>query len=314
MSHVPIDSVLRRTVFGLDVWSETQVEVLSGACARHTGRTLDLLLAYPGTLPPWSSKTRRISEQLDEYDRPVVMIDHEEEAGFLVHGPRYGVQLISTDGSRVQCFTDNVPAQEWQRLLVAQTLPFAAALNGLEVFHASAVQLAGKALALVGPSGSGKTSLALALCRLGAEFLADDVLAAEPSAGRLLAHPGTPLAAVVHRGRASHAWGGRRVLAVNERERLVALTPASAPAEVGGVLFLSRRAAWPQATITPLDSAGALLSSTFNFVLDAPARLERLLETCSLAAARPVCTVTFDAEANAEEIASLILRWFEDSC
>jgi hypothetical protein len=309
-----LDAMLRRTVFGLDVWSETPVEVLADACAQYTGRILDLALANTGGPAFWPSRARRISEQLDEHDTPILMIDHDEEAGFLVHGPRYGRQLISADGSRVRCFTGDVTTQEWQRLLIAQTLPFAAALNGLEVFHASAVQLGGKALALVGPSGSGKTSLALALCRLGAGFLADDVLAMEPSGGRLLAHPGTPLAAVVHPGNAGRASSGERVLAVNKRERLVALTPVSAPAEVAGVLFLARRATWSRPTITPLVSAGALLSATFNFVLDAPARLERLLEACSLAAARPVCTVTFDAQASPEELASLIADWFGQSC
>jgi hypothetical protein len=303
-------AVLRRTVFGLDVWSETPLEVLADARAEHTGRMLDLLLANPDKPPRWPATARRISEQLDEHGRPVVMIDHDESAGFLVHGPRYGSQLISADGSRL---TVNVFAHEWQRLLIAQTLPFAAALNGLEVFHASAVQLAGRTLALVGPSGSGKTSLALALCRLGAEFIADDVLAMEPRGERLLAHPGTPLAAVDHCG-AGRARSRGRILAVNQRERLVALTPASAPSEVGGVLFLSRRAGVCRPEIAPLVSAGALLSATFNFVLDAPARLERLLEVCSLAAARPVCRVTFDADADPDALASVIARWFEDSC
>ena len=63
---------------------------------------------------------------------------------------------------------DGTGPGEWQRFLIAQVLPFAAALHGLEVLHASAVTVAGRALALLGPSGAGKTSLALALCRTGA--------------------------------------------------------------------------------------------------------------------------------------------------
>ncbi len=77
----------------------------------------------------------------------------------------------------------------WQRLLVAQVLPFAALLRGLEVFHASGVVLGGEAIALLGPSHSGKTSLAMELCDLGASFLADDVLALEVADGRPASPP-----------------------------------------------------------------------------------------------------------------------------
>ena len=85
-------------------------------------------------------------------------------------------------------------------------LPFAALLQGLEVFHASAVVQGGEAIALLGPSRAGKTSLALELCARGASFLADDVLALETREDALFAHPGSPVAGVA----LEHERGRRR--------------------------------------------------------------------------------------------------------
>ncbi len=81
----------------------------------------------------------------------------------------------------------------WQRLLTAQALPVAALLQGLELFHASAVQLHGRVLAFAGASGAGKTSLAAQLLLAGATFVADDVLAVEPEGEVVIVHPGPAL-------------------------------------------------------------------------------------------------------------------------
>ena len=126
---------------------------------------------------------------------------------------------------------DQARPEDWQRFLIAQVLPFAAALNGLEVLHASAVAFGDRALALIGASGAGKTSLALAACRLGAELIADDVLALERREDRLLAHPGAPLAGVAHAEaeRLGPGLASSVQLAVNERERLVETNPRSGP-------------------------------------------------------------------------------------
>src|SRR5581483_12273022 len=120
----------------------------------------------------------------------------------------------------------------WERLLIAQTLPFAALLHGLEVFHASAIVRDGEAVAFVGPSRAGKTSLALELCARGARFLADDVLALERRGETLLGHPGSPVASV-------DANSG-------EDEWLISVRGAANPVPLAALFFIDRRADGPQ--------------------------------------------------------------------
>jgi len=61
-------------------------------------------------------------------------------------------------------------------LLEGSVLAFLLAMAGDCVLHASAVEVAGRAVALVGTSGQGKTTLATLLCRKGARLVTDDVL------------------------------------------------------------------------------------------------------------------------------------------
>ena len=174
-------------------------------------------------------------------------------------------------------------------MLIAQVLPFAALLHGLEVLHASAVTVDGRAVGFLGHSGAGKTSVAFAMCRLGAGFLADDVLAVERRDGRLVAHPGSPLAAV-DRGEAERlrelGWLNREdVLQEDQRETIVRVTPGL-PAPLAALFVLDRRPEGPSLPrFEPAAVPSVLLSSTFNLLVEEPARLESLLDVCSIAAA-----------------------------
>ena len=63
--------------------------------------------------------------------------------------------------------------------MLAQVLPLAAVLRGTHVLHASAVALAGRAVAFMGRSGVGKTTLAGRIVAHGARLMTDDVLAVD---------------------------------------------------------------------------------------------------------------------------------------
>ena len=130
---------------------------------------------------------------------------------------------------------------------MAQVLPFAALLQGLEVFHASGVVLGGEAIALLGPSNSGKTSLAMELCERGASFLADDVLTLEVADGRLRAHPGAPVAGVNR----DAAEPSGEVLASDDREHIIRIQSASQPAPLGALFFIDRREEGPEPDSSP---------------------------------------------------------------
>lgn len=80
----------------------------------------------------------------------------------------------------------------WQRALLTKMLANVSLLRGCEALHASAVDSAQGALAIVAPSGTGKTTLALELMRRGYSLLTDDVLTLATSPGGVVAHPATP--------------------------------------------------------------------------------------------------------------------------
>src|SRR6266508_6040431 len=90
--------------------------------------------------------------------RLFMRIDSHVSAGYRIWAPYYGRHLVSADGRSIRSALPNVTPWRWQRLFFAQALPLAAALQGLEVFHASAVALRGRVLAFVGAPGAGKTS------------------------------------------------------------------------------------------------------------------------------------------------------------
>ena len=292
-------TTMRSTVFGIDVWTQDAVEVLHGARAAATGRRLELQVEAAGEDGlAWPAEARQLGILREPGGRVVFTVEADPRTGYLLRGSAYGDHLLSADGLRLRCRPGEAPAPAWQRFLIAQVLPFAAAVNGLEVLHASAVELDGRAIALVGRSGAGKTSLALALCELGASFMADDVLAVELREHGLVGHPGTPLAGV----------------AQGEQERMVETIGAAGPAPLTGVLCLERDERGPsRPRFEPIGDAAPLLSATFNLMLCDQRRLRRLLEVCALAAQGLVERVRVGADVGVERLAEAVLARLRDA-
>jgi hypothetical protein len=306
---------VRVTAFGLDVESELPLSLLDESAAQPTGRTLGVSLRQ-GTRLTWPRSDELVCNDREPDGCLIYEIRTHPRSGYLIAGPRYGAHLLSSDGRLLLCDPEGLPDAGWQRLLIAQILPFAAVLQGLEVFHASAVVIDGRAVALVGPSGSGKTSVALELCRLGASFLADDVLALEIDGGLLVGHPGSPVAGLDHAEaeRAPGTLATAEVLGANPRELLVRMRAAAAPVPLSALFFLARRRDGPaQPRFEPLADAESLLSATFNFVLANPERLLRLLDVCALAARRRVERVLAGPSVDASQLATAIARRLDGS-
>jgi hypothetical protein len=280
---------MNATVFGLDVHSEVPLLFLEGAATTPSKRALSISAPVRDAAQlDWPRDAELVCDEHQPDGSVNFQIEAHPEAGYLISGPEYGAYLLSAGGSRLTCAPEGRPDGAWQRLLISQVLPFAALLQGLEVFHSSAIVQRGEAIAFLGSSGAGKTSLALELCRRGASFLADDVLALETSGAALLAHPGTPIAGVDHseatRVRETDGFS-QEVLAVNAREQLVQMAGATAPAPLSALFFLERRADGPeQPRFEAAADAQPLLAATFNFVLVTPERLRGLLDVCALAA------------------------------
>jgi hypothetical protein len=321
------------TVFGLDVRCAEPPALLAAAVAAATGRQLELTV-YPhdAASPHWPGGEIVCDERHPD-GTASFRIEHHPEAGYLIEGPTYGRHLLSLDGQRLRCSPGAQP-DAWQRLLVAQVLPFAAVLQGLEAIHASAVVHEGRAIAIAGPSHAGKTSLALALCRRGADFLADDVLALEARPQELVGHPGTPVVGLDHSeaqrleqaGEPSTPPAGLHhdetqppeqiraeatMLGSNERERLLRVVGARAPAPLSALFLLERRAAASGASFEPILDALPLLATTFNFVLATPDRLSRLLDVCARIAQHRAERIVVGSDVDASQLAEAIERRLE---
>jgi hypothetical protein len=304
----------RRTVFGLDVHADAALPFLEGATAAATGRELSIAVADESEAP-WPVTARRISDERHPDGSVSFQIEDGGEAGFRIAGPLYGSSTIAADGLRLRGSVGEGGVAVWQRLLVAQALPFVAVMRGLEVLHASAVATGSGAVAFSGHSGSGKTSLALAMQRRGATLLADDVLAVERGGEELMAHPGAPVAGV-ELGEAARLDGDGagfgEVLAVDQRERVTRAVLADAAQPLRALFFLRRD---PQAGEPRFERAPdpqLLLASTFNLVLAPPERLAGLLEVCAIIARHRVERVVFGPEVDPAALAAAIEARLEE--
>jgi hypothetical protein len=243
---------------------------------------------------------------------PFLTVDRDDELGFRIWSPGHGRHLVGPDGSTILSALPRRPGLRWQRLFFAQALPLAAALQGLELFHASAVELAGRAVCFVARSGAGKTSLALQLAARGAPLLTDDVLALEPSGDEVLAHPGAGVANVDadqwrRLPRAKRRAIGRSIGRSDKVHLHVDLTPEARPLRL--VYFLQRVVPDAPAAISsgPAADGSALLGSGFLVYLRSPERLAKHLDLCAcVAAATNTFTVEVPSGGRPETIAELV--------
>jgi hypothetical protein len=204
----------------------------------------------------------------------------------------------------------------WQRFLIGQVLPLAAAIRGYEILHASAVCIDGRAVAFLGDSAAGKTSLATNMLLEGADFLADDALALEARDGVVVAHPGPPIAAVRHAEVDRLSDAGRRSLGEpvgsNPKEVLFRVSRRASSVPLGAMYFIDRTSTEEVVRFEPIANAPLLISSTFNFVHRPPDGLANLLDTCALIDATvEVLRVTSPPAMGARALAQEIKRHVE---
>ena len=235
-------------------------------------------------------------------------VEHAAGTGYMVRAPRFGRHVVSADGRTITSALPRIAPWRWERLFLAQVLPLAAALNGLEVFHASAVGIGGRVFAFVGTSGVGKTSTAAHLVTRGADFVTDDVLALEVKDGRVLAHPGAPRlsidAAEVRRMPTDIRSRLGPLLGTFEK-RQFAPPRADVPRQLRAVYFLTRARSGP--TIVEVDEPRRLLGASFIPHLRSSARLMTHLDICAhVARTAQTFVIEVPSGCYADEVATLV--------
>ena len=243
-------------------------------------------------------------------DEPIAMPDHDEHGpavveddggaelvavvegvdGFVLDAPGIARVAVSADGTQVRYAAEPASGPAWKRLIADQALPIAATLQGLETLHAASVIVHGRTLALAGPSGVGKSSLLRRLMDAGGTFVADDVIAMERVEDHVIVHPGpswvslrpAELAALERAGLAR----GRAHITGKSTDHVEG---RSGGTRLSALLLLERSPELDTVTVEPTPpDPGELLALSFNFLVETPDRLFRMLDvfSCLSASAR----------------------------
>jgi hypothetical protein len=241
-------------------------------------------------------------------------VHRDARVGFRVWAPRHGCYLVTPDGAHIAAAPPAVAAWRWERLVLAQVLPLAAALVGMEILHASAVEMAGQAVAFLGGSGVGKTTLAARIVARGARLLTDDVLAVDMTDGAVRAHRGGAVARVDPRELRTLTADERRGLgATRARAEKWHVRPALAPDDLplGLTYHLVRRPDVDDVEIVsvhPYDPSLLLGSAFLSYLVD-PERLRRQLDVCAaIADTTPLHQVRIGRGATSADVSEAVLE------
>lgn len=101
--------------------------------------------------------------------------------------------VIDHHGRRLWAtWPDPLTLEDTATYLLGPVLGFVLRLSGTTCLHASAVAIAGRAVAFVGAPGSGKSTTAASFARLGYAILSDDIVALSERSEIFVAQPGYP--------------------------------------------------------------------------------------------------------------------------
>jgi hypothetical protein len=309
--------------FGLEIDANLVIPCVASTPRARVSRTTSLEAMSPRALERhWRGRDAvTIADPRLPDGRRIMNIEHHEELGFRVWAPRHGRHIVSGDGAQIRSALPRVAPWRWQRLLFAQVLPLAAMLQGLELFHASAVAVGGRAVAFVAPPGTGKSSVASHLVAGGGCLITDDVLALELKRGGVWAHPGARMAGVYSSElRAMTAQGRKRLgPAIGRDEKIyVAAELCDRPLPLDVLYFLSRGPRFEGLEIaesTPLDPR-LLLGSSFLAYVRTRERLTKHLDVCArIAASARIFSIrvppgirAIDVAREVEDHAGMVLR------
>ena len=248
------------------------------------------------------SEYRYTSTALDAHGQPVLQViqsknNHTFEF-FYADGARFA---ISRDGTQIWSdWPDGYTLEDACTYLVGPVFAFALRLRGATCLHASAIEVDGRAIALVGAPGAGKSTTAAAFAIAGFPVLSDDIVVLSESEGRLMVLPGYPRVNV---------WPDSARALMGSEDALPHITPtwgkkflalgqnglrfASRALPLGAVYLLAERqgqlAAPTVEAISGSEAMVTLAANTYqNYLLDAEMRRKDFAVFDKLATTVPV--------------------------
>jgi hypothetical protein len=247
--------------------------------------------------------------------RLVMSVEHDPDVGYLVYAPHNGRHLVANDGSRIRSVLPRAAPWRWQRLVVAQVLPLAATLQGLELLHASAVEWRGRALGFVARAGTGKTSVAAHMVASGGGLLTDDVLAVERTERGVAAHPGVATISIdsAELDGMSPLERARLGRCVGRADKLVLTADVvDHPPPLASLYFLERPSSGALTIERVEPDPIRILAHSFNLYVRTPERIVNQLETAAqLAGTVGLFSVRIPIGSGARDVAAAIVEHAE---
>jgi hypothetical protein len=215
--------------------------------------------------------------------------------------------VLSPAADRIACAALEPADPSWRRFLLDTVLWWTALANGVQILHASAVEIEGRVVVLASRSGGGKSTLAAELLCRGASLFTDDVLAVTTGGG-VLAHPGPPLMNLpAERDDLASLGTELARLREGDDERWVRVDRAARTARPPAALLLYQRGPGLELAAVPAP-AGVLDLMPFAWVIpdDVEGARRRFLAMGDLASATPAYGLTAGPGSTPGAVADLV--------
>lgn len=307
-------------VYGIDVAPAPGIE-LPGVSLEERAGPLPGVTRLAHALPAeieasWNPHHAERERELRHPDGDVVFaVDRLDGVGFMIDAPHHGRFLVRSGGEEV-LFTPRAGNRTGALgVLLGQVLPLAATLRGLEILHAGAVAIDGRAAVFCATAGSGKSNLIARLVAAGAALVADDAVAIRtPPCGPPIAHAGPGTIHLLPEDAALLAAHDRlsEVPGFRTSKMVLAAESSAAAMEIAAVYLLERTPEVPALTVGRHPaSAMRLVGGTSVTAVRTPERLRRHLEMCADIIARvPVLRIGVPAEAPRDAVAAAVREDF----
>lgn len=168
------------SIYGLGVLANKPIPTIPHATIESADVRVSfgVLPDWLDSLPPHDVETTYIADYTNENGKPAVVFSKLHGGNFYRFSYADNTEfVIDKHGREIwTSWQEPLTLEDTATYLLGPVMGFVLLLRGLVCLHASAVVLAGAAIALVGPAGAGKSTTAAAFSARGFSVLAEDVV------------------------------------------------------------------------------------------------------------------------------------------